>query len=132
MNYLTNNLYRGKLKSDNGIYKKGQWVYGDFVRLLDGKRLMPYIYGCGEVFLESIGQSTGRKIGDTEVFDGDILQNSTDIFVVFWDEKFLQWCTMNKEGKACFNLNTLLTDEKRPCKIIGNVLDNPELLKGEI
>lgn len=131
MKYLGRNLFRGKLKADNGIYKKGQWVYGDLVRLTDSKKDVPSIYGCGEVYAESIGQSTGAKIGEAEVYDGDILENQTGVYIVFWDEKFLNWSTMNSKCVGCFSLRTLISDTKMPCKIIGNIIDNPELLKGK-
>ena len=131
MKIFKDNPYRGKLKSDNGTYKKGQWVFGDLVMISDGRKRIPHIYGCGEVYAESVGQSTGVKIEDKEIFDGDILENQTGVYIVFWDEKFLNWSTMNRKGKGCFALTTLLTDTKRPCKIIGNVIDNPEILKGD-
>ena len=46
-------IFRGQLKSTK------EWVYGDLVRLKDGKKEIPHIYGFGEVFPESIGQFTG-------------------------------------------------------------------------
>ena len=98
---------------------------------ITGQDNVPIIYDYA-VKPETVGQYTGRNIGEQKVFEGDILQNSTGVYIVCWDEKFLQWHVVNKKGNECFNLNTLLTDEKRPCKLIGNVHDNPELLKGDV
>ncbi len=80
------------------------------------------------VIPETVGQYTGRNIGEDEIFDGDILENSTDIYVVCWHEEYLLWGTKNKKGADCYSLRTLLSDTKRPCKKIGNIHDNPELL----
>ncbi len=46
-------LFRGKTKNTN------EWVYGDLVRLKDGNKEIPHIYGFGEVIPETIGQFTG-------------------------------------------------------------------------
>lgn len=52
--------FRGILKGDNlPYYHKGQWVYGDYVRLCDGKRNIPHIYGCGEIEANTVGQYIG-------------------------------------------------------------------------
>ena len=89
-------LFRGKRK-DNG-----EWVEGDFVNLKDGKRLIPHIYGYGEIIPASIGQFTGltdkngKKIfeGDTitwETTDGDKVFNK----ILFEDGCFV--CETNGE-----------------------------------
>ena len=49
-------LFRGKLKTDNAINKKGDWVYGNYVTLMDGKHEIPCIYGKGEVISKTVGR----------------------------------------------------------------------------
>ena len=56
-------LFRGKLKSDNGKNKKGDWVFGDLVRIKDGDHIHTYIYGFGEVDPSTVGQFTGLYDG---------------------------------------------------------------------
>ncbi len=136
---MRDRLFRGKRK-DNG-----EWVYGWLGHLHchnpQAKTIESiYFTEITEdhndkmniiVDYKTVGQYTGRNIGEQKVFEGDILQNGTGVYIVCWDEKFLQWHVVNKKGNGCFNLNALLTDKKRPCKLIGNVHDNPELLKGD-
>lgn len=127
-------LYRGKTKPN------GEWIYGGhmYVESLDMhiivehdgcKQFSDECFGFSAVIPETVGQCTGRKIGETYLFDGDIIKNSTGIYIIAWDEKFLQWSVKNKKGIRCFNLNTILTDEKRLCEIAGSEWDNPELLE---
>lgn len=83
-----------------------------------------------EVIPETVGDYTGASDkNDKRIFEDDILQNSSGIFVVFWDEHFLHWCTKNEKGHGCFALRTLVSDKKRPCEVVGNIHDNPELLE---
>lgn len=59
-------LFRGIAKTDGQRWKRGQWVFGDLVRLQDGNDGKPHIYGYGEVFPETVGQYTGyatRTVG---------------------------------------------------------------------
>lgn len=72
---MENRIFRGKMKTENANYKKGEWVYGDLVYLEDGKRKIPCIYGKGEVIPKTIGQESGlTDLDETKIFDGDILE----------------------------------------------------------
>lgn len=69
-------LFRGKMKYENGALKKGDWVEGHFVELIDGTTAIPHIYGYGEVFRETVGQYTGvTDINGVDVFEGDIIKS---------------------------------------------------------
>ena len=100
------------------------------MRLYDGNKTISCMYGKGEVYAESIGLNTGRQIGGKDVFDGDILRYGNEILVVTWDRQFLCWRTADKEGAYIFDLRAIIDILGKPCEIIGNVIDNPELLKG--
>ena len=68
-------IFRGKIKTENGQYKRGDWVFGDLVWLEDGNRKIPCIYGKGEVFSNTIGQESGlNDLAGEKIFDGDILE----------------------------------------------------------
>lgn len=126
---MRENLFRGK-KTNNG-----EWVEGGIIQIEGYAAIIIYSdyhdwHDFVEVIPETVGQYTGRNIGEEEIFDGDILENSTGIYIVCWHDEYLQWGTKNKKGVDCYSLRTLLSDTKRPCRKIGNIHDNPELLKG--
>lgn len=133
-------LFRGRLKAENGELKKGDWVYGDLVTLIDGKEKHLHIYGKGEVKAETIGQFTGlTDKNGKKIFEGDIHEyivgGKSYLFVVkhgkYYDfeaaDKRYGWYFQNTQTNDC---NSFYGDEKNYANIIGNIHDNPELLKG--
>lgn len=124
-------LFRGIIKSDNSRYKRGQWAVGDLVRLQDGKDGKPHIYGCGEVFAETIGQYTGLtdKNGN-KIFEGDVVK-SDDLYgeplSVIFNENCGTFQVLFKDGYSEGFLEQY-TDVNH-LEVIGNITDNPELLK---
>ena len=130
--------FRGILKADNlPYYHKGQWVYGDYVRLCDGKRNIPHIYGCGEIEANTVGQYIGLvdKNGK-EIYEGDYVVCRQAIQGNFIDEHIEMGYVEMKHG--AFGLHRK-QGYYRPFKdwledyeyeVIGNIHDNPELLKG--
>ena len=127
-------LFRAKMKTDNGEYKKGDWVFGDLVRLKDGEKTSTMIYGFGEVIPETVGQYTGlTDKNGKKIFEGDIFGKVFYVYdipknavVVFRDGAFgFVWYRGETEMYHAF-----------PCVInvvydvIGNIHVNPELMKG--
>lgn len=123
-------LFRGIIKNDNSRYKRGQWAVGDLVRLQDGNDGKPHIYGCGEVLAETVGQYTGlTDKNGTKIFEGDILKfayNEEDENPIFYS---VEW----KSDRACFGYaetsDKMLEVDAFRCEVIGNIHDDPELLK---
>ncbi len=131
-------LYRGKLKVDNGEHKKGDWVKGYYVNLIDGNATHPHIYGAGEIYPETLGQSTGitDKNGN-EIFEGDIIRvdfkqeyvgikpQPSYIGVVIFNDKDCAFAIrrIGKWTQFFFQHGLIKT-------VIGNIQDNPELLNG--
>lgn len=148
--------FRGKRLSD------GEWIYGDLLHNVDCVKIreweadvnqIPKSYVVDE---NTIGQYTGLKDKNgKEVYEGDIvcfdgymtaddslgfepngyIYDKDSVHCVLWDNVLGGW-TLNfdedEEWKYKRDTRGLLCDQK--CEVIGNIHDNPELLKtkGEI
>ena len=114
-------IFRGKRVDNN------EWYYG---YLLQPDIISNVVSGqlqYADLFVDenTVGQYTGLKDKNgTKIFDGDIMQlcNGTYPCRVYWDGKGWAWLMNGKRREID------LTREKM--QIIGNIHDNPELLKG--
>lgn len=126
-------IFRGK-RADNG-----EWIYGYYVRYDDikdnGKDDCSYIiqkhngehFPFVKVISETIGQYTGQtdKHGK-KIFEGDIVRGMMDWGPAGMLETVVDIGFKNSVGGYRWNYFDMDTVE-----VIGNVYDNPELLKGE-
>lgn len=128
-------LFRGKRKDT------GEWVEGDLVRLKDGTKAIPHIYGYGEVIPETVGQFTGlTDKNGKRIFEGDIgryiqtdgaKRNGNPVICigkVVYNAKTASFAVESKDESGCKYFDYF------PIKdfvVIGNIHDNPELLEGE-
>lgn len=126
-------LFRGKRKSD------GKWIEGDLSRCLV----------VGETHIrrieDNLSTTTHRITPDTvcqytgltdkngrKIFEGDVIKhfnqsNDDEKYVVGcikWDQDSCKFVKEKKDG-AKYTINNKCTYE-----VIGNIFDNPELLKG--
>lgn len=132
-------LFRGKLK-DNG-----EWVEGCLLNFRENTYIIPhdseYCYDDTEklafdveyfeVLPEIVGQYTGlTDKNSVKIFVGDIVKNhEEDTGVIQWFPEhgaFMIFCT--NQNKVYF----LYDNDFSKIEVIGNIHDNPELLKGEI
>ena len=121
-------LFRGK-RTNNG-----EWVEGDLIHLPNGISILAN--GYAYVIPETVGQYTGlTDKNGKKIFEGDIIDTPDRLIKVVWFT-----------GNAQFDLNfiryandIIITNFKgihmrdlKEYEIIGNIHDNPELLKGVI
>lgn len=132
--------FRGK-RLDNG-----QWVYGDLLHIVGGCVIYHgsqtesdliedrpnlavelYMDEVSPVDLDTVGQFTGLfDSNGMEIYEGDILRISISkdgIAEVRWNTKCAMLVEQMKNSSQWYNL------EGRK-EIIGNIYDNPDLLKG--
>lgn len=120
-------IFRGKQ-----IYN-GEWIEGDLLQYLEcGKiHIVPHQLGRGGVDVkpETIGQHTGlRDRNGKRIFEGDILSTTNSNCEIWYvDYKLSAFCA--NQGNA--NYSCVLEEFMRysDVKVIGNIHDNPELLK---
>lgn len=137
-------LFRGKLEYN------GKWIYGDLLQYengdvaIFGEKLSSFGCECTEmskrdrVIPDTIGQYTGLKDKDgNKIFEGDILEyigkrkdNMNKVYrrkVVFHEGML---ALLSKELQAYSALkHHCMEDGRFAWRVIGNVHDNPELMK---
>ena len=120
-------------------YKNGDWVYGLITRFYDSRfpilpAQMKNTYGVDgiDIDCETIGQYTGlTDKNGTKIFEGDIIQDGNceyNKYVVEYSPErgeFLPFA----HGDGCGCCETATTYDSTCHTVIGNVYDNPELLK---
>jgi hypothetical protein len=128
-------LFRGKRK-DNG-----KWVYG-FYCVFAGRSFILNPPDPGKSILEVIPETVGQFTGvlarnRKKVFEHDIAEWGGGHGYPPWKPKQVVWgntldealstcCGFMLDGTQMF----LSTNDSKSIKLIGNIFDNPELLKG--
>jgi len=129
-------MFRGKHKYN------GEWVYGyligndvivgDIVEFNDEYFNTEFWY---KVDPQTVGQYTGLKDRNgQEIYEGDILENEhgNKFFIHYFipDCKFMSVLVESYGNEDQYELDEYL-DPWVYCEVIGNISDNPELLKGD-
>ena len=122
--------FRGKRKDT------GEWVYGyligndvivgDIVEFSDEYFNTEFWY---KVDPKTVGQFTGIKDKNgTWIYEGDILRDEFDrVFRVYWVDGEARFAIRQKKRKTEY----FMVINHIHSVAIGNIWDNPELLKGE-
>lgn len=135
-------LFRGKIKGS------GEWVEGNLLNVkwwLDGSPITVIVptdayldprSGQGtiryiEVIPETVGEYTrANDKNGTKIFEGDIVKCCGEIRTVVFDERFLEF-EFSRYDRVDNPDGLALCGDYIQCEVIGNIHDNPELLKGE-
>lgn len=121
--------FRGK-RLDNG-----EWVYGYFytIQEIEHYILQPCALGVlhTEVIPETVGQFTGLfdKNGK-EIYEGDIIKGFDIIIEVWYSEDRACFIAEMKEPQNDM-VDILGGYDTQRMEIIGNIYDNPDLIKEE-
>lgn len=119
----------------------GDWVYGSLISSNKGNHCIVQqsdesvwndgqIKGwCFGVKRESVGQFTGLSDKNgKDIYKGDILKGSDGkLMIIGWSKKFASF-VLNRDGWA-FSHWFGESCNPEDCEVIGNIHDNPELLK---
>lgn len=118
----------------------GSWAYGYY-----NESRIPVKYADENVITKSrilsgnennfiIPETTGQFINaydkhNEEIYSGDILKHETEgLFTIVWDNDFVGFAAKTEGSSA---IDSIYKDYFRKCEIIGNIHDNPELLKSD-
>lgn len=125
----------------------GEWVYGSMVDttyedvVLIIQHQMIGVVASNNVPRETVGQFTGLlDKNDKEIYEGDVIKMSTttygdEIFRIGYEDSHIGafcLCSADEEDTSRFVsiFGRNFGYEPFYCEVIGNIHDNPELLKG--
>ena len=138
-----------RAKAINNDFFKGTWVDGYYTKVLWRGNLVDIITdGAHEIpiQIETLGQFTGlHDKNKTRIYEGDIVRMSyvaeicTDDDCYEEEGKYVGVAAITANKGVCLNpcvKNGLYNTKYKPLsayrsEVIGNIYDNPELLKGE-
>ena len=130
-------LFRGKLEYN------GKWIYGDLLQYengdvaIFGEKLSSFGCECTEmskrdrVIPDTIGQYTGLKDKNgNKIFEGDIviIGEKLKTKVVYYDGAFRMQSEFSPTPTDTTDMGYMMREFS--VRVIGNIHDNPELLKG--
>ena len=121
-------LHRGK-KMHDGTWVEGNFVQDHYALIVTPGCVLPMIYNAVES--NTVGQYVGRDDEDGwPIFEKDIVVSRANIpMEVFFDEESCAYAVRYWIDGVEYQ-NSLCNTECS-LKVIGNTVDNPELLKGE-
>lgn len=110
-------VFRGKTSNN-------KWIYGNLTIIDDTYFVSDEKHNKHIVRPETVGQYTGlTDKNGKKIFEGDIVKFGEYTYYVEWKQ---DRCGFGYGGRA----DRMLEIDGKHCEVVGNIHDNPELLKG--
>ena len=117
----------------------GKWIEGDLLQYLgcEKKHIVRHSTGAGgqEVIPSTIGEYTGLKDkNDRMIFEGDILRfayHPEEDVIIEWHDGRFNFRKRNQPKDYGYEILCCVQNAVERLKVIGNIHDNPELLRSE-
>lgn len=117
-------LFRGK---GNKKYNDGNWYYGVPIQCDDGDWQICTNCSKRTVIAKTIGQYTGlTDKNGTKIFEGDIIKIKGKTRYIFYGSSGFRHTNYGEYADTLENVFTVVD-----CEVIGNKIDNPELLRSD-
>lgn len=116
-------LFRGK-RIDNGEWIEGSlWIHLSKPYIMTTANVVGY-----EVDPETVGQYTGLKDKNgVRIFEGDIIRyGNSGADRIYWDDELSSFMELHIIGGNEYSCSLVVAEKS---EIIGNIHDNPEMLK---
>lgn len=119
-------LFRGK-RTDNGEWAFGYYSYNRFTKtaeIYSFDSVRGYVY---TVIPETVGQYTGLIDKNSKmIFEDDIVKIKGKTRYIFYGSSGFRHTNYGEYADTLENVFTVVD-----CEVIGNKIDNPELLRGD-
>lgn len=128
--------------------KNGEWVVGNFIHhfatcFKNKERYSIFLpkpkndnggYWVQDILPDTIGQYTGLKDANgAEIYEGDIVRRKYDnhlyVVIIHKNVYYASIEVRNGEVYGGFPLHPLVSQDRKSIEIVGNIHDNPELIK---
>ena len=104
------------------------WVHGDLNMLSNIPYIRTDIRHEYAINTNTIGQFTGLKDkNDKNIYEGDIVTKCGTKYICIWKDKYACFVFAEKDENGEYNY--FQECDKEELEVIGNIYDNPELLK---
>lgn len=117
-----------------------EWLYGSLVRIEEDRyAIIPNLndieigksIGMYEVYADTVGQFTGVKYDDIEIYEHDLVECAGVLCEVVYSDKIGSFVLLEVLSQNLGNKPIGQMIDMFGIRYVGNIYDNPDLLKGD-